>query len=79
MIGVPVANSYYGNGTGPIWIDGNGTETNLGQCQRKPWGQNDCDHTEDASVICIGIYQCFFTFKLCNKKKQQTIKNFCLQ
>ncbi|XP_071157151.1 scavenger receptor cysteine-rich domain-containing protein DMBT1-like [Mytilus edulis] len=56
MIGVPVSNSYYGNGTGSIWIDDidcNGTETNLGQCQRKPWGQNDCDHTEDASVICI--------------------------
>lgn len=61
MIGVPVSNSYYGNGTGSIWIDDidcNGTETNLGQCQRKPWGQNDCDHTEDASVICIGMYKC---------------------
>ncbi|XP_062572436.1 deleted in malignant brain tumors 1 protein-like [Saccostrea cucullata] len=53
---VPLANSYYGAGSGSIWIDDidcAGNETNLGACSHKPWGVNDCDHTEDASVMCL--------------------------
>lgn len=68
MIGIPIGNSFYGNGTGSIWIDNmdcTGNETNIGQCQRKPWGQNDCDHSEDASVICIGeIFNYFYYYLL---------------
>lgn len=53
---VPLANSYYGAGSGQIWVDDincAGNETNLGSCAHKPWGVNDCDHTEDASVMCL--------------------------
>ncbi|KAK3087601.1 hypothetical protein FSP39_008130 [Pinctada imbricata] len=58
VMAVPLANAFYGsaNSTVPVWIDDincAGNETNVGYCQRKPWGVNDCDHTEDASVICI--------------------------
>ncbi|XP_021375461.1 neurotrypsin-like [Mizuhopecten yessoensis] len=45
----------YGSGHGPIWLDEtqcSGTETNLGQCNSVPYGHGDCDHTEDAGVIC---------------------------
>lgn len=55
---VPLANSYYGAGSGQIWVDDidcAGNETNLGSCAHKPWGVNDCDHTEDASVMCLSM------------------------
>ncbi|OWF56210.1 scavenger receptor cysteine-rich type 1 protein M130-like [Mizuhopecten yessoensis] len=45
----------YGSGTGPIWLDEtqcSGQETNLGQCRFVPIGHGDCDHSEDAGVIC---------------------------
>ncbi|KAL5012866.1 hypothetical protein ScPMuIL_011417 [Solemya velum] len=42
-------------GRGPIWLDDvfcHGNETNIAQCRRKPWGVNNCDHSEDVYVIC---------------------------
>ncbi|NXP76163.1 DMBT1 protein, partial [Ramphastos sulfuratus] len=44
-------------GLGHIWLDDvgcMGTEDHLGQCPARPWGQNNCQHREDASVICSG-------------------------
>ncbi|KAI6658615.1 Scavenger receptor cysteine-rich protein type 12 isoform X1 [Oopsacas minuta] len=38
-----------------IWLDQvncNGTELDLSACPHNPIGQHNCDHTEDASVIC---------------------------
>ncbi|NWZ60001.1 DMBT1 protein, partial [Haliaeetus albicilla] len=29
-----------------------GTEAALSECLASPWGANNCDHTEDASVVC---------------------------
>ncbi|NXR01630.1 DMBT1 protein, partial [Sagittarius serpentarius] len=29
-----------------------GTEAALSECPARPWGANNCDHTEDASVVC---------------------------
>ncbi|XP_056011221.1 deleted in malignant brain tumors 1 protein-like [Ostrea edulis] len=55
-VAVPLSNSYYGAGSNQIWIDDlecAGNETNIGMCNHKPWGVNDCDHTEDASVMCL--------------------------
>ena len=55
-IAVPLSNAYYGAGTGPIYVDEInciGNETNIGQCDRKPLGVNDCGHDEDAGVMCL--------------------------
>ncbi|NXX50892.1 DMBT1 protein, partial [Tricholaema leucomelas] len=47
----------FGPGTGHIWLDDvgcNGTETALSQCPARAWGHNNCNHGEDASVVCSG-------------------------
>ncbi|KAL3854704.1 hypothetical protein ACJMK2_013962 [Sinanodonta woodiana] len=45
------------NTTGPIWLDDvhcNGTETNIANCRHNVFGQNNCAHSEDVAVICLG-------------------------
>ncbi|KFV49006.1 Deleted in malignant brain tumors 1 protein, partial [Gavia stellata] len=47
--------AHFGQGTGHIWLDDvscTGSENNLAQCQARPWGQSNCNHGEDASVVC---------------------------
>lgn len=51
--------AFYGRGSGPIQLDDlscTGTEKNLALCGHRGWGKNNCDHTEDASVICRGKF-----------------------
>ncbi|CAI5790767.1 deleted in malignant brain tumors 1 protein-like [Podarcis lilfordi] len=48
----------FGRGTGPIWLDDvrcTGTESNLYQCPKMPWGEHDCKHEQDAGVVCSGV------------------------
>ncbi|KAM9860016.1 scavenger receptor cysteine-rich domain-containing group B protein-like [Aulostomus maculatus] len=47
----------FGDGSGPIWMDNvkcQGDESSLFDCHRRRIGKSNCDHDEDASVICAG-------------------------
>ncbi|XP_025113550.1 uncharacterized protein LOC112575757 [Pomacea canaliculata] len=53
---VPMANAFYGRGTGNIWlshINCVGNETNLDLCHHYPYTFTDCDHSEDAGLLCL--------------------------
>ncbi|XP_034648593.1 soluble scavenger receptor cysteine-rich domain-containing protein SSC5D-like, partial [Trachemys scripta elegans] len=54
--------AHFGTGTGPIWLDDvgcSGKEISLRQCRARPWGRTNCQHDEDASVICTGTPQSY--------------------
>ncbi|NWI22985.1 DMBT1 protein, partial [Sula dactylatra] len=49
--------AHFGQGMGHIWLDDvgcTGREETLTQCQARPWGHSNCNHGEDASVVCSG-------------------------
>ncbi|XP_076738295.1 scavenger receptor cysteine-rich domain-containing group B protein-like [Maylandia zebra] len=58
-------NAFFGEGTGEIWLDDvicSGSEDFLTDCPNSGFGNHNCDHSEDASVICSGeIYSWSFT------------------
>ncbi|XP_011881077.1 PREDICTED: uncharacterized protein LOC105569323 isoform X2 [Vollenhovia emeryi] len=54
-IAIAKKNGYFGPGQGPIWLDEvfcHGNESQLYRCEHNHWGQHNCDHNEDAGVIC---------------------------
>uniref|UniRef100_K7FSL6 Soluble scavenger receptor cysteine-rich domain-containing protein SSC5D n=1 Tax=Pelodiscus sinensis TaxID=13735 RepID=K7FSL6_PELSI len=45
----------FGQGSERIWLDDincKGTEAALSECTARPWGDNNCNHGEDASAVC---------------------------
>ncbi|XP_071844717.1 scavenger receptor cysteine-rich domain-containing protein DMBT1-like isoform X12 [Apostichopus japonicus] len=48
----------FGEGTGPIWLDNvrcTGDENTLNECRKYEIGDHNCDHREDAGVVCEPI------------------------
>ncbi|XP_069970434.1 antigen WC1.1 [Penaeus vannamei] len=48
-------NNSFGPGEGQVWLDDVrclGYESSVADCQHLPWGQNNCDHTEDVGLLC---------------------------
>uniref|UniRef100_A0A674JYV8 Soluble scavenger receptor cysteine-rich domain-containing protein SSC5D n=1 Tax=Terrapene triunguis TaxID=2587831 RepID=A0A674JYV8_9SAUR len=49
--------AHFGQGSDRIWLDDvncTGTEGALSDCRARPWGDNNCNHREDAGVVCSG-------------------------
>lgn len=47
--------AFFGMGTDQVWmddIDCTGKENALAQCPHRGFGENDCDHDEDAGLVC---------------------------
>ena len=56
-VGGPLS-SHYGQGTGPIWINGVeclGNESDLFACAHNKISNHSCEHDQDASVECLGM------------------------
>ena len=59
--GVPTRRAFFGKGRGPVHLSRAGCtseDMNLLNCTIDKDAVNGCDHSEDAGVICSGMYKC---------------------
>ena len=52
-----VGKASFGPGIGTIWLDNvecRGSESSIDMCQHNGWGDHNCVHDKDASVVCRG-------------------------
>lgn len=50
------AASSFGPGDGMIWLenmDCSSEHLNISDCQHSGWGNTNCDHSQDAGIICL--------------------------
>ncbi|KAL1278231.1 hypothetical protein QQF64_024904, partial [Cirrhinus molitorella] len=50
--------AHFGQGSGQIWLDDmrcSGSESSLTQCSHPSFGSHNCNHGEDAGVVCLDI------------------------
>ena len=60
QLGFPVTvsapgSARFGTASGQIWLDDvrcSGSESLIDNCQHRGWGEHNCNHNKDASVIC---------------------------
>ena len=53
--GLPKIKAHYGEGSGSIFLGHlkcEGDESNLGECDHMGWGNQNCQHSDDAGVVC---------------------------
>ena len=53
------------DGSGEIWLDNvrcSGNETKLMMCAAQPKGMHNCDHDEDAGILCLINCECINTY-----------------
>ncbi|XP_072427951.1 scavenger receptor cysteine-rich domain-containing protein DMBT1-like [Chiloscyllium punctatum] len=48
---------WFGPGMGPVWLDCGLNDSVLWECLVEPWSESDCNHKEDAGVICSGTHR----------------------
>ena len=67
-VAINVDSRIFGPGVGPIYLDDvncRGNETNLIDCPHNGVGEHDCDHDEDAGVMCPQGVVVFFMQFVC--------------
>lgn len=61
--------SFFGRGQDQVWLDDlecTGHEKSLADCPHRGFGEHDCDHNEDASVICSDSVRLFNGTERCS-------------